>query len=78
MSQVVAAFALIRALRMELHSSQHLCGVLLRELYRPELQYSDHRPDKPVHASSKQRLASVQDTLLNQQKRLVFSAICMP
>ena len=67
MYQDTAAFTLVRALRMELHSSHHLCGVLLRELYSTE---SNHGGDEILmHATLKQRLGSLQDALLSQQKR---------
>lgn len=64
-----AASGLIRALRMELHTSQHLSGLLLRELYRAELDQGSHRNDAQSHVAMARRIASLQDTLLRQQKR---------
>ena len=67
--QLKTAMGLIRALRMELHTGQHLSGLLLRELYRAELDQGRCETDAQPHATRAQRIASLQDTLLRQQKR---------
>ena len=67
-AQSRAALALIRALRVELHASQRLCGALLLELASCcDAECKSRASGAPLTHLT--RLASLQDVLHSHQKR---------